>query len=131
VFDEIGLFSNLRYAHDLDFLLRLVVEGRTIKYVEAPLLRYRIHSANTIAEGALKVKAEWAVVTAFHLSRLVQREGGDHALARYMPVLSRHTLLEAVTVLLAYFLRNPSPTLERSAFHLDLDIQRLIRDLLT
>jgi hypothetical protein len=40
------------------------------RYVSAPLLRYRIHAVNTISEGALKVKVEWAAVAAFHLSRV-------------------------------------------------------------
>ncbi len=130
MFDEIGLFANLRYAHDLDFLLRVVAEGRSIRYMSQPLLRYRIHAVNTISEGALKVKVEWAAVAAFHLSRLVQKQGA-HALVPHLQVLTRHTLLEAVTVLLPYFLRNPSRTFERSVFHSDPDIQQLILEVLT
>ena len=130
VFDEIGAFSNLRYAHDLDFILRLVAEKRPMKILDEPLLRYRIHSTNTISEGALKVKGEWAAVTAFYLSRLMQAPNGHMELSHYLPILQRHTLTEAVMVLLPYFLRNPSRTLERSPYHQDAELQQRIREIL-
>jgi glycosyltransferase involved in cell wall biosynthesis len=129
VFDEIGSFSNLRYAHDMDFLLRLVVEGRKMLFIDQPLLRYRMHATNTISEGDQKVKAEWAAVTAFYLSRLVMQEGGPGRLAAYMPILNRHTLTNSVMPLLAYFLKNPSPTLERNTYHRDTAMQKLVWDL--
>jgi hypothetical protein len=56
-------------------LLRVVVEGRSIRYVSAPLLRYRIHAV----KGALKVKVEWTDVAAFHLSRVRSAEAGFYA----------------------------------------------------
>lgn len=56
-------------------LLRVVVEGRSIRYVSAPLLRYRIHAV----KGALKVKVEWTDVAALHLSRVRSAEAGFYA----------------------------------------------------
>lgn len=130
LFEEIGAFSNLRYAHDLDFMLRLVAENRKLRIIDEPLMRYRIHSTNTISEGALKVKGEWAAVTAFYLARVAMREGGAMALADYLPVLRKHTLTDAVMILLAYFLRHPSQTFERSRYHADAAIQQKVREIL-
>ena len=70
LFDEIGGFSPLRYAHDLDFFLRLIARGKTIRLIRQPLLSYRQHPANTIKESALKVKAETAAAVAFFLNQL-------------------------------------------------------------
>lgn len=130
VFDEIGVFANLRYCHDIDFILRLVVERRKLKFIDQPLLRYRMHASNTISEGALKVKAEWAVVAAFYLSRLAMQPDGPKRIATYVPILNRHTLTPAVMPMLAYFLKNPSPTFERSPYHFDIAMQEKVREML-
>ena len=46
-FEAIGPFRPFRYCHDWDFLLRAI--GRTqIGWLREPLLRYRLHGANTI-----------------------------------------------------------------------------------
>jgi glycosyltransferase involved in cell wall biosynthesis len=58
--EELGLFAPLRYAHDLDFVLRTLASGKRILLVEQMLLRYRIHGTNTISEDHSKVRAEWA-----------------------------------------------------------------------
>ena len=39
LFDQIGLFAPLRYAHDLDFALRALADGKTSSFVREPLLR--------------------------------------------------------------------------------------------
>lgn len=44
-------FSDLRYAHDWDFILSACRFG-VVELVEEPLLRYRVHGSNTIGEGA-------------------------------------------------------------------------------
>ena len=131
VFDRIGLFANLRYAHDLDFLLRLSVEGCKIQLIDEPLLRYRIHPTNTIAEGVLKVKAEWAAVTAFYLSRLVQKDDGVDRLAKYIPILRKHALSEPVLMLMSYFSKWPSETFERTRYHLDEGVKRRVLETIT
>jgi glycosyltransferase involved in cell wall biosynthesis len=59
-------FSPLRYAHDWDFILAACRRGR-VELVESPLLRYRVHGANTIGEGAdagqgpMRFEIMWAV----------------------------------------------------------------------
>lgn len=46
VFQDIGFFQNLRYAHDYDFFLRLCYNFK-VHIINLPLLRYRIHDLNT------------------------------------------------------------------------------------
>jgi len=67
VFDEIGYFAPLRYTHDLDFFLRLLAWNKHIHFLDQPLLRYRLHRANTIQEDDIKVQVERAAVVAFFL----------------------------------------------------------------
>jgi glycosyltransferase involved in cell wall biosynthesis len=38
LFDQIGMFAPLRYAHDLDFALFVLAEGKKIRLVREPLL---------------------------------------------------------------------------------------------
>lgn len=117
VFEEIGYFSGLRYAHDLDFFLRLVAHGRRLRFVDAPLMSYRLHQSNTIAEGALKVKAEWAATVAFFLYTRLRLAGDDWAwTGRMLPILEQHDLTRMVLPCLAYFMRHPTDTLEHSDF---------------
>ncbi len=49
-------FNPLRYTHDWDFLLAASAVGK-IALVEEPLVRYRIHGANTIREGDEQAQA--------------------------------------------------------------------------
>lgn len=46
IFQGIGYFRNLRYAHDYDFFLRLCYHSK-VHIINTPLLKYRIHSDNT------------------------------------------------------------------------------------
>lgn len=46
LFDEIGPFSDLRYCHDWDFLLRAVLASEPI-YVSDVAYHYRVHGANS------------------------------------------------------------------------------------
>lgn len=127
VFEEVGHFAALRYAHDLDFFLRLVSEGRKIKILPQELMSYRIHSTNTISEGHLKVKLEWAMVTAFYLARLSSHEGGWKRVADHIDVLKKHNLMDAVLLLFGYFQRHPAASLDRHPFHDDEDFKLLVR----
>jgi glycosyltransferase involved in cell wall biosynthesis len=104
LFAEVGGFANLRYAHDLDFLLRLVAHGKRITILRAPLLSYRVHSSNTISESHIKVRLEWAAATAAFARRLAacggDRGGQGSYLGRVMQVAKRHDLLQFVAVAL-------------------------------
>lgn len=75
-FEKYGYFGNFRYAHDLAFLLRMLAQKGKIHVDAKPLLQYRIHSSNTISEGVLKVKVEWAAVIAEYVMQLYQSNSG-------------------------------------------------------
>jgi len=63
VFDAIGYFRNLRYAHDYDFFLRMCCNFN-VAIIERPLLCYRIHDVNTIRENESAVAFEVGLVLA-------------------------------------------------------------------
>lgn len=67
VFDEVGNFSCFRYAHDLDFFLRLITHNKKVVLINEPLLMYRIHGSNTISEDYRKVFLERDAIVAFHV----------------------------------------------------------------
>jgi glycosyltransferase involved in cell wall biosynthesis len=98
VFDEIGMFGDFRYTHDLDFLLRVLAAGRRIHIIDEPLLWYRLHSSNTISEGAIKVKIEWAASIAIYLYSLSRSD--THKLSAEIGMISatlkQHTLGDLV-----------------------------------
>jgi len=100
IFDSIGYFSPLRYAHDLEFCLRLILGKRQIHFLDRPLLSYRLHDANTIAEDKAREDVERAAVFAYFLYRLELAEGSCaswHAwLENYVAVLGQQDLLEMV-----------------------------------
>jgi glycosyltransferase involved in cell wall biosynthesis len=130
LFDEIGGFSPLRYAHDLDFLLRLVAKGKTIRRIDRPLLSYRQHPQNTIREDTLKVKAETAAVTAFFLHCLWDRKDRGaidwRQAANLLAVLDHHALTTPVMMCMAYFGEHPTDTIEDNPFHGDADFRALV-----
>jgi hypothetical protein len=118
VLDRVGLFAPLRYAHDLEFALRLLLAGERVALLPEPLLRYRLHSGNTIKEDHAQVRLEWAIVGAAYLVGLLDRRGGqgleDWIRARaVLDILDRHALARAAHLCTAY-LRRHAGTLERS-----------------
>lgn len=58
--EKVGQFCSSRYFHDYDFILRMILcypEG--VEYLfEEKLLRYRIHSGNTLGEAAIRGRVE-------------------------------------------------------------------------
>ena len=50
-FESVGYFLPLRYAHDLEFFLRLILEQKRIHLLPRSLLTYRFHAGNTIMES--------------------------------------------------------------------------------
>lgn len=50
LYDDIGGMRNLRFAHDWDFALR-AAENWKCAVIEKPLMKYRIHSTNTISSN--------------------------------------------------------------------------------
>ena len=64
---QVGAMRNLRYVHDWDFLLRASEIAKCILIPE-PLVRYRIHAANTIASDrrAMLFEICWVMAANFH-----------------------------------------------------------------
>lgn len=58
LFAELGGFSNYRYAHDIDFLLRASLVTEPFLLREA-LYKYRLHGSNTISESDEKTGREY------------------------------------------------------------------------
>ena len=114
----VGPFAALRYTHDLDWILRALALGVGAVAVEAPLLRYRVHATNTIAEDHAAVRAEWAASAAAYLHLLWDRAGAapidwTHA-ASVHAVLRAHELDRAVGPCMAYLRRDGAGGLDRS-----------------
>lgn len=66
IFEEIGDFRELRYAHDWDFALRVASVARLGLFPEA-LVRYRVHESNTIRENLEAMIFEICWCLAVHL----------------------------------------------------------------
>lgn len=60
VFDYVGKFKGLRYAHDWDMLLR-IAQSNKIHLLREPLLQYRMHQSNTVHEGDSEAKVRFEV----------------------------------------------------------------------
>ncbi len=60
--DAVGEFENLRYVLDYEWLLRGLARGRTLAWLDTPLLSYRLHAQNTIAEKPLAANLECAAL---------------------------------------------------------------------
>ncbi len=119
VWAAVGPFAPLRYTHDLDWILRALALGTRTACVDTPLLRYRVHAHNTIAEDHAAVRAEWAVTAAAYLTLLWDRDDAPpidwvHAEA-ISSVLRTHLLDRAVTPCMAYLRREGAGRLDRSA----------------
>ncbi len=123
VFDRIGTFARFRYAHDLDFFLRLITHNRNIIIFDEPLLMYRIHGSNTINENHRKVFLERDAIVAFHMySRIMDDELIDlrqENLAELIRCLVNAGRLETVLYYFFYYLRNQCKTTD--AYLLDKD----------
>ena len=100
VFEVIGLFAPLRYTHDLELILRMVLGKRRIHFLDQPLLAYRLHGKNTISESKVHQDIERAAVFAFFLYRQWLDEGENGQLSasleRYAAVLSEQDVVEVV-----------------------------------
>ena len=129
--DRIGLFAPLRYAHDLDFLLRAAARGRRLALLlDEPLLSYRMHPANTIKEEHAAVRAEWAAVAAAFLDELSAAPVPQDwsRLQAVGAVLDRHKLLPAVQLCSAYLRRRAAGSgLERAPMLADADFRAALR----
>jgi hypothetical protein len=58
----VGDFPDLRYVLDYEWLLRGLVKGRKLAWLDMPLLSYRLHAHNTISEQPLSANLECAAM---------------------------------------------------------------------
>ena len=127
----VGPFAALRYAHDLDWMLRALALGRRISLVDRPLLRYRTHGSNTISEDHAAVRAEWAIVASAYLTVLWDRAGAPpiawgHAAAA-QAVFREHRLDRAVPPCMAYLRRHGASPLDRNPLLADAAFKGLVK----
>ncbi len=99
---RLGGFAQLRYCHDLDFLLRAFACVPVVIAADTPQVLYRVHEQNTIAEDVRGVRVELAAVIAEALHTLGPRllpSGGDDGFAAFAEFLRN----KAVSDLVLYF----------------------------
>lgn len=125
IFSEIGGFSNLRYAHDLDFFLRLLGHNKTILWLEPPLLQYRMHSTNTIDENPWKVKIEWAAVVAYYLYRYTKGENWSY-LEQLTKVTDHHQLSRLLFLFFLHFQSNENGDIAPESYLADAEFVRFL-----
>lgn len=129
---RIGDFAALRYTHDLDFALRALALGHSISLLEQPLLRYRLHDANTISEDHRKVRMEWAASAAAYLTLLWDRLGAPEpdwiAAGGITEVLQRHELTRMVLPCMAYLRRHGGGRLDTTPLLADEAFRTLMLD---
>jgi cellulose synthase/poly-beta-1,6-N-acetylglucosamine synthase-like glycosyltransferase len=103
LFERVGLFSDFRYTHDLDFFLRVLGRGLKIEFLDEPLVWYRFHQTNTISEGTLKVKIEWAASIALYLNQLAHEDPArlSSDILLISQIMRKHSLSELVSLFLA------------------------------
>lgn len=107
IYKEIGGFSDFRYAHDLDFFLRLLVNKKKIVFLDKPLLNYRMHESNTISENHKLVRLEWAAIVAYYMYKIMNDSycGQDTCIyiEKFSMILKKHSLQNLVFAFWAYF----------------------------
>ena len=76
VYQKLGGMRNLRFAHDWDFALRVAL-SYPCKILEEALMKYRIHSSNTISSHRKHMLFEIVWIYAMHLPALGSRIFGE------------------------------------------------------
>lgn len=133
LFDSVGGFAPLRYAHDLEFALRILAAGHEITWLPQSLVRYRLHAGNTIKEEHARVRLEWAAVTAFYLNTVWGQPGGTpdwERLRRFENVMEAHKLSQAVHLCQSYFAMSRACSFDRSGFVADAAFRRFVSSFL-
>ena len=131
VFQEIGYFAPLRYAHDLDFFLRLLVNGKRIHVMDEPLLSYRMHAQNTILEEHANVRVEWAFACARFITTVWGRpewkEKGWPYMETFSRIMERHSLSRLLNMFFVYFMSRYSAGGDLARFDEDPEFLHSIR----
>ncbi len=112
VFDAIGYFSDLRYAHDYDFFLRLCYDHK-VYLIEKPLLKYRVHSLNTVKENEAAVSFEVGLVLSnfflnYDFHHLYKSEDDIYAaMAKFLNSLNTYDTDRMIMTLLLFGMKYP------------------------
>ena len=79
LFETVGLFEDFKYVHDYDFYCKICLLANV--YVEQRvLLKYRMHSKNTLKADFAQSTLETAIVLSHHLSKILNEEIWDETL---------------------------------------------------
>jgi glycosyltransferase involved in cell wall biosynthesis len=92
---RLGGFSNLRYNHDWDFVLKATRESEPV-YLPDKLYLYRLHDHNTISESTLAPKQEAATMFRQYLAESSLAYANPFAPCR--PNWGRHFLAEQCVI---------------------------------
>ena len=130
LFAEIGDFAPLRYAHDLEFLLRCEALGHRLAFLDRRLLRYRIHASNTIGENPKAVRVERAICAGLFL-HLGWRRGEPPTWERALALqqaLGRDSLGPATTLCILRLGQTNASSIEESGILDDEPFRRLLTE---
>ena len=84
VWADYGGFRDFRYAHDVDFVLRVAVTDEPLLLRE-PLYKYRLHGSNTIIESDAATEKEYETIVLDHFRRTL----GEPVANPFAPTLDR------------------------------------------
>lgn len=106
-----GAFRDLRYCHDLDFLMTAFSRGRVAIDHGFKHIRYRVHPRNTIAENLAHIRLEIAAVWANALYEGGSRLIGGHlaeGVAPFFAALESKGMSNLICLLQAFRASAPS-----------------------
>lgn len=98
---KVGSFSDFRYAHDYDFILRAltIFKSQNIAYCDQKLLFYRLHQSNTVKENFINLQRETLAVLRRHIPNLMDCEKDKESVGLYLAYVDEmlseeHNLLD-------------------------------------
>lgn len=104
---NVGGFQNLRFCHDLDFLMSAFTQGTVIVDDMLPHISYRVHPRNTIKEDLLSARLEIAAVVATTLCESGSRLAGPNLessdIRSFRDVVRRKGDVELISMFQAIF----------------------------
>lgn len=74
-YEKVGEFLPLRYTHDWDFALRILANDGKLALLPEPLVRYRLHTSNTIRENQIAMIFEILWIFAVHIPQAFDASG--------------------------------------------------------
>ena len=76
--EAVGDFRDFRYVLDYEWLLRGLIKGQRLAWLDAPLLHYRLHESNTISERPLAANLECAAMLRTLVPQLLGANALEH-----------------------------------------------------